>query len=306
MSLFLVGGLAAAAAALGVGYRFYVYWIRGRGPVNVDSSSTDPAFSSAPVGQQRQDLGDEDIQEQRRINAKLEQEKPGGEDSVVSGTSKQEKSGAENRDSKLQVTGGRESEDVRISDTAEIKEHQSKHKTAPAQILVASETPKDDVAADKLSAQHEPVESELQNENQEVVCIAETQAVPTKSPPPQVAPKPAPQSQSRPPSKPSSVSPASPVPAKPVVHARKQVFSPNAVPVLPVAFLKESPQLRRTAEVRNNSEDNDSRVNGQRQQLGSLLRGMNGNVMAAVRSEGESETPISFDEVGTYMESLYA
>lgn len=142
--------------------------------------------------------------------------------------------------------------------------------------------------ADKLNALFQP---KLQKETEDLNENTQTFPPMKRSPLPHIAPKPAPR-KSRPtdssPRPASSILPggAPPVAAKPVGQARKQAFSPSAVPVLPMAFGKGGfvpPALRRKAEVSN----------GERGQVSMF----NGSGFGARGSEGGAEEPSSFDEV---------
>ena len=150
--------------------------------------------------------------------------------------------------------------------------------------------------ADKLNALFQPTVSEPPQQ-EEPEAVVDVQTVPGSSSP-QVSPKPAPRLAPKPAARPKRSASGSqatpPVPVKPVVQARKQVVSfPSGVPVLPVAFGKDSPSptLRRTSDgIRN-----------RQQMLGPVLMGMPGmGGGKPAKKDADSEMPISFDEVCNY------
>ena len=150
--------------------------------------------------------------------------------------------------------------------------------------------------ADKLNALFQPTVSEPPQQ-EEPEAVVDVQTVPGSSSP-QVSPKPAPRLAPKPAARPKRSASGSqatpPVPVKPVVQARKQVVSfPSGVPVLPMAFGKDSPSptLRRTSDgIRN-----------RQQMLGPVLMGMPGmGGGKPAKKDADSEMPVSFDEVCNY------
>ena len=172
-------------------------------------------------------------------------------------------------------------------------------KTTVSTALTTEEVASKESIADKLNALFQP---KLQKETEDLNENTQTFPPITRSPLPHVAPKPAPRKSRPPDSSPrpaSSVLPsgAPPVAAKPVGQVRKQVFSPSAVPVLPMAFGKGGfvpPALRRKAEVSNGTGEEGQ--TGGRLPMGSMFNGGFG----ARGSEVRAEEPTSFDEVGIY------
>ena len=168
-------------------------------------------------------------------------------------------------------------------------------KTSTPVITTTEKAASKESIADKLNALFQP---KLQKETEDLNEHTQTFPPMTRSPLPHVAPKPAPR-KSQPnasdlsPRPASSASPggAPPVAAKPVGQARKQAFSPSAVPVLPMAFGKGGFVLRRKAD--STGEEGKT---GARLPMGSAM--FNGGFGARPRSEGGVEEPTSFDQVG--------
>lgn len=180
-----------------------------------------------------------------------------------------------------------------------------KTSTTPALTATEETAASKESIADKLNALFQP--KPLQKETEDPSEHTQTFPPMTRSPLPQVAPKPAPR-KTRPsdssPRPASSASPggAPPVAAKPVGQARKPAFSPSAVPVLPMAFGKGGfvpPALRRKAEVSNGGTGEEG-LTGGRLPMGAMFNGRAFGTRP--RSEGGTEEPTSFDEVGIWRE----
>ena len=195
-----------------------------------------------------------------------------------------------------------------LSQTSELQEEKSGSMDTSVKAEMGKSTPtvktssspanNKESIADKLNALFQP---KLQKEMEDLHENTQTFPPMTKSPLPHVAPRPAPKksrpSDSASPRPVSSATPrAPPVAAKPAVQARKQVYSPSAVPVLPMAFGKGGftpPALRRKTEV-SNSEDRQSPQMAGRLQMGTMF---NGGFGVRGSGHGGSEIPSSFDEV---------